>query len=778
MLDEKTHVDYTADQADAVKLARARRYQAAFLIAHHDAGRAAGRGAGWGGAPAEVHALLSRSCWTGSCSIGWRGGRCRRDALTSIRYTGTRVKRLEDPRLLRGAGRFLDDLAPARHAHRRASCGARTRTPASDADRRRARPRAARRGGRPHRGRAAWPSSETARAVGRGRRIHATAWPILADGEVRYGGQPVAMIVAANAYAAADAREDVRVEYEPRPAIAALPRRCGGRGPLPPRGDARATWTAALPARRSSCARRFATPAARPSPMEPRGVMAEWDGETLTVHASTQSPSIFRAAVAASLGLATARVRVVVPDMGGGFGLKMQVFPEEVAVAAPRACSGDREVGGGAARESARRVAGAGGATPRSSWPRTPTGGCSRCARACAPTRAPTTRIRPPQVLEPLGTASDPSRPVRAAGLRVGGRSPSARTSRRSGAYRGVGMTMGAFVMERMLDLVAERLGLDPVEVRRRNLIPARGVSVHVDERTDLRQRGLSQGARAGAGQRSGTTELRGEQAKQRAAGRLVGIGLACYTEYTGMGSAVFRRRGMIEVSGIEAATGAVEPDGTVRCAVSFPSQGQGHATTVAQLVADRLGRAARARPARARRHLALGRAGSGTFGSRGTVAMVGSVGSPRTASREKIERSRPIAWRPARPTSCSPAGARSCGASPSAPERSPRSRGRRTRRRSAGCPVARRPGSRRPCTSIPPARPSRARCTSPSSRSIPTPGACASSGTRSSRTAGRVINPIIVDGQIHGAVAQGIGEALLRRLSSTTRADSSSPRR
>src|SRR5262249_27437416 len=71
-----------------------------------------------------------------------------------------------------------------------------------------------------------------------------------------------------------------------------------------------------------------------PSPMEPRGVVGEWDGETLTLHASTQSPSMFRATIAASLGLAASRVRVVVPDMGGGFGLKMQVFPEEVAVGA------------------------------------------------------------------------------------------------------------------------------------------------------------------------------------------------------------------------------------------------------------------------------------------------------------------------------------------------------------------------------------------------------------------------------------------------------------
>jgi carbon-monoxide dehydrogenase large subunit len=161
----------------------------------------------------------------------------------------------------------------------------------------------------------------------------ATAWPILADGEVRYAGQPVALILAEDAYAAADAREDVRVDYEPRPAVAALPddlsgellyRRAAAIGDVDG-GFARAAVVLRQTFRHARCA---------PSPMEPRGVIAEWDGETLTLHASTQSPSVLRAAVSASLGLAATRVRVVVPDTGGGFGLKMQVFPEEVAVAA------------------------------------------------------------------------------------------------------------------------------------------------------------------------------------------------------------------------------------------------------------------------------------------------------------------------------------------------------------------------------------------------------------------------------------------------------------
>src|SRR4029077_487782 len=75
-----------------------------------------------------------------------------------------------------------------------------------------------------------------------------------------------------------------------------------------------------------------------------------------------------------------------------------------------------------------------------------------------------------------------------------------------------------------------------------------------------------------------------------RGRGRLLGIGIACYTEYTGIGSETYRRRGMTDVPGTEAATVRMEADGGVTCLVSFPSQGQGHATTTAQLVADQLG--------------------------------------------------------------------------------------------------------------------------------------------------------------------------------------------
>src|SRR4029077_3601417 len=191
-------------------------------------------------------------------------------------------------------------------------------------------------------------------------------------------------------------------------------------------------------------------------------------------------------------------------------------------------------------------------------------------------------------VLEPLGTASIMPGPYRISAyefeaLALATHKPPL------GAYRGVGMTMGAFVAERMLDLVAERLSLDPAEIRRRNLIPREAypftsVTGYTYDSGDF-PKALDEALGA-----VDYDKLRHEQKAARTAGRLVGIVIACYTEYTGMGSAGFRRRGAVEMPGIEAATVTVDADATVRCALSFPTQGQGRATTIAQIVADRLG--------------------------------------------------------------------------------------------------------------------------------------------------------------------------------------------
>ena len=233
------------------------------------------------------------------------------------------------------------------------------------------------------------------------------------------------------------------------------------------------------------------------------------------------------------------------------------------------------------------------------------------------------------------------------------------------------------------------------------------------------------------------------------------------------MGSDVFRRRGMRDVPGVEGGDGHVDPDGTVRCALSFPSQGQGHATTIAQVVADRLGVAlervrARCPPTpRWRRRAA----------ARSAAAAPSSIGGSVAVAAERVRaRLAALAGAPAR-------GRRRrhrARGRPRARARVPRARGRpsrswrawRTRRRGAACPPSIGPGlSARPCYFDPPG---------------PTfSGAVHVAAVEVDRETGRVrvqryvvvedcgpvVNPTIVEGQIHGAVAQGLGEALLESI-------------
>jgi aerobic carbon-monoxide dehydrogenase large subunit len=539
----------------------------------------------------------------------------------AIRYTGERLKRLEDPRLLRGQGRYLDDLVLPRML-----ALAFVRSPHAHAAIR-ALDHGAARGlagvtavvtGADLRGSV---KPLAPRLAGAG--FTPTAWPALAEGDVRFAGQAVAAVIAATPYVAADAVDRVRVEYEPRAVVADVDAALAAGDVIFRRayrqGDVDAVFARAPVVLRE----RFSHGRCAAVPLEPRGVAADWDGDTLTVWASTQVPSALRSALAANLGLDETRVRVIAPDVGGGFGLKTHIFPEELAVAAIARRLGrpvkwletrrEQLAAGSHAREQRMDVEVAADAD-----------GVVRGLRARAVSDAGAYHIFPlTAALEPLGSASILPGPYRVEVYEY--EVVAVRTNKPPlGAYRGVGMTMGAFVMERLLDLVAERLGADPADVRRRNLIPrdaypfvsASGITYDSGDFPKALEQALAL---------AGYDALRREQAAARAAGRLLGVGVACYTEYTGMGSDVFRRRGMEDVRGVESATVTMEPDGAVRCATSFPSQGQGHATTIAQVVADCLG-VALARVRLAPADTAMTPAGSGTFGSRGAVCIGGTV--------------------------------------------------------------------------------------------------------------------------------------------------------
>ena len=497
-------------------------------------------------------------------------------------------------------------------------------------------------------------------------------------------------------------------------------------------------------------------------PLEPRGTVARWEDDHLTIWTGTQIPFVYRAALARAFGLPDGRVRVIVPDTGGGFGQKMHVMPEDLAVAALA-----RDVGRPVKWTETRRENLAAASQAREARieleAAADADGVLLGLRARVVSDAGAYHIHPlTQALEPLGTSAILPGPYRTPAyayecVAVATNKPPL------GAYRGVGMAFAAFAMERTLDLLADRLDLDPAEIRRRNLIP-RDAYPFASAGGFVYDSGDLPTALERALELAGYERLKAERDQARGHGRLLGVGIACYTEYTGMGSETYRRRGMVEVPGPEAARVEMQADASVSCFVSFPSQGQGHETTIAQLVAAELG----VPPDRVRVHPVdtnTSPSGTGTFASRGAISQTGTVQRAAAALRVKIlalaagvleAHAADLELRDGRVTVRG------------VPER--------------GVPVAElaRLAHAPPAGGSPAAVPPGLEATQP----FDPPGAAfsgavhvaavevdADTGRVSVRDyavvedCGPVINPLIVEGQIHGALAQGIGEALGEEL-------------
>ena len=553
-----------------------------------------------------------------------------------------RVKRLEDPRLLTGQASYVDDIhlpgllyaafvrSPHAHAHLSGvDVSAALDVPGVVAIL----------AGPDLIGRVQ-PLSPRLDANG----FAATAWPALADSRVRFAGEPVALVAAGTPYAAADGCERVDARYDPLDALASVDVALAPGAPvlhdtapgnvLFRREYSQGDVDGAFARADIRISERFDHGRCSAAPLEPRGLVAQWEDSHLTVWTGTQIPFVYRSALARAFGLPESSVRVIVPDTGGGFGQKMHVMPEDLAVAAlARAVARpvkwtetrrENLAAASHAREGRVELEAAADAE-----------GVLLGLRARVVSDAGAYHIFPlTQALEPLGTAAILPGPYRTPAyayecVAVATNKPPL------GAYRGVGMTFAAFAMERTLDLLADRLGVDPAEIRRRNLIP-RDAYPFASAGGFVYDSGDFPAALEQALELAGYERLKHERDQARGRGRLLGVGIACYTEYTGMGSETYRRRGMVEVPGPEAARVEMAADASVSCFVSFPSQGQGHATTIAQLVADQLG-------------VPLGRvhvrpvdtktspSGTGTFASRGAIAQAGTVKRAAATVRAKL---------------------------------------------------------------------------------------------------------------------------------------------
>jgi carbon-monoxide dehydrogenase large subunit len=508
---------------------------------------------------------------------------------------GRRLRK-EDERFIRGCGVYLDDVALPGMLH-----GAILRSPLAhahilsiDASAALAHPRvhAVLTGADLEARGAAWMAT-----------MSSDVQAVLATDKVRFQGQEVAFVVAEDHYCARDALELIDVQYaalEPvvnaRTALA--PDAPVIRDDLPDAVDNHVfDWEAGD---RAATDRAFATaevvveqemvfPRSHPAPMETCGAVADYDrvGGRLTMWSTSQAPHAHRTMYAGILGLPEHRIRVISPDVGGGFGNKVPVYPGYVCAAIAAMTVGrpvkwveDRSenlMAGGFARDYTMR------------------------GRIAATAEGRITAVAVDVLADhgAFNTAAQPSRyPAGFFGVFSGSYDVEVAHCHVRGVYTnkapgGVAyacsfrIAEAVYLVERLVDVLADRLRCDPAQLRLRNLI-APGRFPYASPTGWVYDSGEYPAALGYALELAGYDDLRAEQAERRERGELMGIGLSFFTEAVGAGP----RRHM-DIMGLglnDGATLRISPTGTAQLGISVQTQGQGHETTFAQIVAHELG--------------------------------------------------------------------------------------------------------------------------------------------------------------------------------------------
>ncbi len=493
---------------------------------------------------------------------------------------GASVRRVEDPRLIRGAGRYVDDVHPAGclHAVFARSHLAHATIARLDLEAAKNAPGVV----------AAWSAAdfEDLEPLEIEAPVDNTPLParrVLAAGRTRYVGEAVAMLVAESRELAVDALERIDLELDPLPVVTDMEGALAKDAALlyPEFGTnlafgkeskhgqvKRAFDRAAVLVKERLINQRLI-----PSALEPRGALAWIDNGRLTIELSSQSAYGVREAVAASLRIDEADVRVIVEDVGGGFGSKGGCVGEEIAVAA-------------AARRLNRPV----------KWIEERSENCAGTWHGrgqvqdveLAAQRDGTVLAVRSQVLADMGAHLEPYSafvPTVVAELQTGCyRIPASQSTLRAvytnatptGPYRGAGRPEAAFLIERMMDRLAGELDLDPVEVRLRNFVRPSDFP-YTNAAGSTYDSGNYQASLKRLVELADYPGLRRAQRTAREGGRLQGIGISTYVE---------EAAGFAE----DRATVRLEPDGTITVITGSTPHGQGHQTTWGQLAADAFG--------------------------------------------------------------------------------------------------------------------------------------------------------------------------------------------
>ena len=686
------------------------------------------------------------------------------------KMVGKPIRRTEDPRLLTGSGRYVDDITPQGTLHlalrrsdvphatiRSIDISAALATPGVlavfDAS--------ALEG-------EILPAIPTSRMKG----YYATPiWP-LARGKVRYVGEPVVAIVAESRYAAEDALEGVIIEYDPLPfAIdpydgaapdAPLIHEEAGTNTIISREFARGEVDRVMEEAPVRVSGRFRMTRKTALAMEPRAYLAEWDRRqrALTLHTTSNIPGVIRDVLSECLDLLGNRLRVIAPDVGGSFGGKGSLYHEEMLVCAlarklerPIKYTTDRLEDLTATSQAFEEVMDAELAIDLD--------GRILGLRADVVGNIGAYSIYPwTAALEPVQVVSFMPGPYRFEHYR--GRIRGVLTPKPpTGPYRGVGRPSSTMAMERLIEMAARKIGMDPVEIRRRNLVnddefPYRTASGIIWDKSAFQQC-----LEAACAKVDYPALVRARDAA-RAAGRWVGIGLASYAELTGIGSRISVAPGMPINTGVETANIRIDATGAITAAFGIASHGQGLETTLAQVVADEMGcKMEDVQVLHGDSDLVA--MSSGTFASRSAVLAGGAATRSAHVVKAKVLRAASILLDVPVDDLDAYDGvvrARSANATLTFKEiakavYSQMGRIPREQREELTASETYDPFFGTACSSTHLAM----------VEIDPETYAVTISTYVVAEDCGRVINPLIVDGQVHGAVAQGVGAALLEEI-------------
>jgi carbon-monoxide dehydrogenase large subunit len=515
------------------------------------------------------------------------------------KLVGQRVKRREDPRLIQGRGTYVDDIkiVGMQHLAFKRSDIAHGRIVSIDTS--------------------AAEAMDGVEAVFTGRQIAEFLGPMpigtpfpspehraVATDVVRFAGEPVAVVVAADRYVARDAADAIVVSYDALPAVVdtetamtgkptvihekfpnnlALPFLPSGTGVTP---DGKVDDTAVERAFANAevvISQRMVNQRLVPNAMEPRGVVAHFEpGKgTLTIWSSTQNPHILRTMVASMTGLGEDQVRAIAPEVGGGFGAKINIYAEEYVTAAVSKRLGipikwcEERAEAFVATTHGRDIIG---------------------YVELAAKRDGTVLGLKLRLIADIGaynmllTAAIPTLTMLMANATYD--IPAIRTTLTevftnktpTDAYRGAGRPEATYFVERAMDMLARELKMDPAEVRRKNFIPRDKFPYHT-QMGAVYDSGDYDKALTAALEHAGWSELKKQRDAARAQGRLVGLGLSMYVEVCGIGPSA-----SLPTGGWEHSQVTVERDGRISATTGASPHGQGNETTFAQMLADQFG--------------------------------------------------------------------------------------------------------------------------------------------------------------------------------------------